>query len=112
MTLATANPIELPLEQIAAFCRRWGLVRLEVLGSVLREDFRPDSDLDFLYTAGAAFRRDRAFGPGGQNHMAEELSRIVGRPVDLVERQQIAQHRNWIRRARILQTAQPLYVEG
>lgn len=44
--------------------------------------------------------------------MAEELSALLGREVDLVERAQIEQHRNWIRRKHILQTAQPVYVEG
>jgi predicted nucleotidyltransferase len=97
---------------IAAFCKRWHIARLEVFGSVLRDDFRPDSDLDFLYTAGAGFRRDLAYGPWAQNRMAEELSALLGREVDLVERAQIEKHRNWIRREHILSTARVLYVEG
>ena len=40
----------LPIQQIAAFCRRWKIARLEVFGSVLRADFRPDSDVDLLAT--------------------------------------------------------------
>ena len=48
----TASPatlrITLPLDVIADFCRRWRISRLEVFGSVLREDFRPDSDLDLV----------------------------------------------------------------
>ena len=58
--------LQLPLEQIADFCRRWGIARLEVFGSVLRDDFRPDSDLDFLFTPGRDFQRQAAYGPGGE----------------------------------------------
>lgn len=104
--------IELPLEQIAAFCRRWNIASLEVFGSVLRDDFRDDSDVDFLFTPGPGFRRDQAYGPWAKNRVAEELSALLGRKVDLIERSQIERHRNWIRRAHILQTAQPVYVEG
>jgi predicted nucleotidyltransferase len=104
--------IELPTDKIADFCRRWKIARLEVFGSVLRGDFRPESDLDFLYTAKADFPRDKAYGPWARNNMAEELSAVLGRPVDLIERRQIEKHRNWIRREHILLTAQPVYVEG
>ena len=79
---------------------------------MLRDDFGAGSDVDLLYTPDPRFNREQAFGPWGQNHMAEELAGIVGRPVDLVERSQIERHRNWIRRQHILQTAQPVYVEG
>jgi len=106
-----ATQIELPLEQITGFCRRWKIARLEVFGSVLRDDFRSDSDVDFLYTPGPDFRRDLAYGPWAQNHMAEELSALLGREVDLIEHSQIEKHRNWIRREHILKTAQPIYVE-
>jgi len=71
-------PFELPREEIAAFCRRHYVLRLALFGSVVREDFRPDSDVDVLVefepgrVPGLAF-----FG------MQEELSRILGRAVDL-----------------------------
>lgn len=104
--------LELPLEQIAAFCRKWGIGRLEIFGSVLREDFRPESDLDFLFTPGPDFHADKAYGPWGQNHMAEELSSMVGREVDLIEHADIERHRNWVRRKHILETARTIYVEG
>ncbi len=112
MTTIPAIQVRLSAEAITAFCRRWGLARLEIFGSVLRADFQPGSDVDFLYTPGPSFKREQALGPWGQNRMAGELAGIVGRPVDLIERRHIEHHRNWIRRAHILQTAQPLYVEG
>ena len=70
--------VDLPKEKIADFCRRHHIRRLAVFGSALREDFRPDSDLDVLvefdpeHTPGLAF-----FG------MEQELSELLGRKVDL-----------------------------
>jgi uncharacterized protein len=104
--------IELPMDKIADFCRRWKIAKLEVFGSVLRDDFGPESDLDFLYTPRPDFPRDKAYGPWARNNMAEELSAVLGREVDLIERRQIEKHRNWIRREHILRTSQPVYVEG
>jgi len=103
--------IELPRKEIADFCRRWGIVRLELFGSALRDDFGPDSDIDFLYTPGPGFRRDQAYGPWLSNNMADELSVLLGRKVDLIERSKMESHRNWIRREHILKSAQPIYVE-
>jgi hypothetical protein len=112
MMTTPSKRIDLPMERLAAFCRRWGLACLEVFGSVLRDDFGAGSDVDFLYAPGPRFNREEAFGPWGRNRMAEELAEIVGRPVHLVERSQVERHRNWIRRQHVLQTAQPVYVEG
>ncbi len=70
--------IDIPSEAIAGFCGRHHIRRLGLFGSVLRDDFTPDSDLDVLvefddgHTPGLAF-----FG------MQEELSELLGRPVDL-----------------------------
>ena len=70
--------VDLPKEKIADFCRRHHIRKLAVFGSALREDFRPDSDLDVLvefdsgHTPGLAF-----FG------MEQELSELLGRKVDL-----------------------------
>jgi predicted nucleotidyltransferase len=74
------NPVkvDLPKDKIAEFCRRHHICRLAVFGSALREDFRPDSDLDVLvefepgHTPGLAF-----FG------MEQELCELLGRKVDL-----------------------------
>jgi uncharacterized protein len=103
--------LELPLEQIADFCRRWGIARLDIFGSALREDFRPDSDLDFLFTPGPGFQRDKAYRPWAYDNMAEELAALLGRKVDLIERARIDRMDNWIKRRHILQTAAPVYVD-
>jgi predicted nucleotidyltransferase len=70
--------IPIPREKIAEFCRRHHIRRLSLFGSVLRDDFGPDSDVDVLvefetgHVPGLAF-----FG------MEAELSQILGRKVDL-----------------------------
>jgi predicted nucleotidyltransferase len=103
--------IELPMEIIADFCRRWGIARLEIFGSALREDFGPESDVDFLFTAGPGFQREKADGPWMSDRMAEEQSVLLGRPVDLLERSRVERMDNWIKRRHILQTALPVYVD-
>lgn len=98
--------IDLPSEAIADYCRRWKTTKLEVFGSVLRDDFGPDSDVGFLVTFDSTARLSLF----DVIHAEEELSAIVGRSVDLVEREPIEQSRNWIRRRSILGSAQPIYV--
>lgn len=91
---------------LAEFCKRWKIHRLEAFGSVLREDFRPDSDVDLL----ATFAQDARWTLFDRVRMRDELAAILGRPVDLVNRHAIERSRNWVRRTRILETAEPWYV--
>ncbi len=101
------NPaIDLPKEKIAEFCRRWQIVELSLFGSVLREDFRPDSDVDMLVT----FAEGARWGIREWLQMEQELEDLLGRKVDLVERRQVEQSRNYIRRRHILDHAEPVYV--
>ena len=69
----------LPLQQIAAFCDRYGIARLSLFGSVLREDFSADSDIDVL----VEFHKDRVPGFIAFAGMQLELSAMLGRAVDL-----------------------------
>ncbi len=100
--------ISLPQDEIQAFCRRHQIRRLALFGSVLRDDFRPDSDVDVLvdFEEGAE--------PGLLEMVAiqDELSEILGRPVDLVERKAVESSENYIRRRHILDTAETVYVAG
>jgi uncharacterized protein len=95
--------IPIPRERLDDFCRRWKIAELRVFGSALREDFRPDSDLDLLVSP----RRGRSL----LDHVAmeEELSGIVGRRVDLVSQRAIERSSNWIRRKTIQETAEPYF---
>jgi predicted nucleotidyltransferase len=92
-------------EQIAAFCRRWKVAELSLFGSVLRDDFRPDSDVDVL----VRFLPDAKVGLFAMSRMQDELREIFGREVDLVERAAIEQSRNYIRRKEIFGTQELLY---
>ena len=92
---------------LGALCRHHGVARLEVFGSAARgADFEPlRSDADFLVTFAPAARDDlSAFAD-----FKEALEALLGRPVDLVEREAVEASRNYIRRRRILAEAEPVY---
>lgn len=98
--------IAIPQERIVDFCRKWCITELALFGSVLREDFRPDSDVDVL----VSFAEDARWSLFDLVAMQEEFQDIVGRKVDLVERKAIQRSENYIRRRHILQSAEPVYV--
>ncbi|RMF94183.1 MAG: nucleotidyltransferase [Nitrospinota bacterium] len=71
--------INIPREEIARFCRRHRIRRLSLFGSVLREDFGPESDVDVL----VEFEPGARVGLIGFARIENELSRLLGRKVDL-----------------------------
>ena len=97
--------IDLPLEEIARFCNKWKIAELSVFGSVLREDFGPESDLDFLFTVESGSILKLWELPDAERELAE----LLGRKVDLVSRNGIEQSRNWIRKGEILESARIVY---
>jgi predicted nucleotidyltransferase len=100
--------IPLPLEPIAALCRRYGVERLEVFGSVLRDDFGSDSDVDFLVVF-----RDNDYGPclSKLQDFQDELERLLDRKVDLLSRKAVERSPNYLLRRHILSNARPIYGE-
>ena len=70
--------LNLNSDKIAEFCRRRYIVRLSLFGSVLRDDFRPESDVDVLVEFASGHTPGLEFFA-----MEEELSEILARPVDL-----------------------------
>ncbi len=96
--------IDLPMGEIKAFCQRWNITELALFGSVLREDFGPDSDIDVLVTfaSEADLLADR-------EQMRYELQTICKRPVDLVYRRVIEIDPNYLLRKSILKSAQVIY---
>jgi uncharacterized protein len=92
---------------LAAICRRYGVARLEVFGSAARgAGFDPNrSDADFLVTFEPAARNDLA----AFADLKEALEKLLGRPVDLVEREALEASRNFIRRRAILKEAETVY---
>lgn len=90
---------------ITAFCRRWQVSELALFGSVLRADFRRDSDLDLL----VRFHPDARPTLFDMVSMQEELEALLGRKVDLVSRRAIESSRNYLRRNAILGSAEVIY---
>lgn len=96
----------IPKAELAAFCRRWNISELALFGSVLREDFHSDSDIDVLVS----------FSPGARLtlfdmvRMQDELKEIFGREVDLVSKRGLENSRNYLRRKQILDSAQVIHV--
>ena len=99
--LATKN-VDLPMDRIEAFCSKWKVTELSLFGSVLREDFRPDSDIDVLIT----FCKDAPWSLYDWVDMIDELNSIFARQVDLTAREGL---RNPFRRREILRTKEVIY---
>jgi predicted nucleotidyltransferase len=96
--------IETKREAIAALCRKYGVVRLDVFGSVLRDDYRPgESDVDLLVEFGP---RDPYALVDDYFDMLDELRATLGGPVDLV---MVGAIKNPYILADIEQSKQPLY---
>jgi len=97
--------IEVPREQIIAFCERWQIAELAFFGSVLRDDFGPDSDIDVM----VRFQSEAPHSLFDMVSMEEELSGILGRETDLLSRTAVEKNRNYIRREAILKSAEVFY---
>jgi len=97
--------MDISREQLAGFCRRWKIRSLALFGSVLRDDFGPESDLDVLVT----FVHDARWSLLDLVRMERELSELLQRPVDLLTKRAVEQSANWILRHEILSTAEVVY---
>lgn len=97
--------IEVPREQIVAFCERWRIAEFAFFGSVLRDDFGPGSDIDVL----VRFHPDSHHRLSDMLRMQDELSGILGRRTDMVSHRAVEESRNYILRKKILQSAEVFY---
>ena len=97
------NGVNFPEDEIADFCRRHGVLKLSLFGSILRDDFREDSDVDML----VEFQPGRTPGMFGFGGMILELGALVGRTVDLRTPFDLSRHiRPFVlREARLLHAA-------
>lgn len=100
----TRQGIELDSPAMRRFCEKWKIRELSVFGAILREDFRPDSDIDFL----ADFGEDAEWGAFDHMDMEEELEAMFGRRVELVGRTAIEASGNRFRKKEIFSTAEPV----
>jgi predicted nucleotidyltransferase len=97
--------IPIPEDRIVEFCRKWGVQEFSLFGSVLRDDFRPESDVDVL----VAFQPGRSATLEEWLDMEDELRAMFGREVDLVERRRVT---NPFRRHHILTNRRVIYAVG
>ncbi|KKK63831.1 hypothetical protein LCGC14_2990310 [marine sediment metagenome] len=103
------NPrVAIDKNRISAFCRKWGISEFSLFGSVLRDDFGPDSDVDVL----VRFREGAHWGLVDVCRMEEELRDIFGRDVDLVTRKSVERSANYIRRRNVLEHMEVVHAEG
>jgi uncharacterized protein len=109
--MSTTHPIstpgfELPVDAIAEICERFGVRELSVFGSVLRADFRADSDLDFMVVFAA-----KDLGPWAEklDQFEQDLSGALRRKADVVLKSSVESSPNYISRNEILRTARTIY---
>ena len=94
--------LDINKDKIIDFCHRWKITELSLFGSILREDFRPDSDVDIL----VSFADNANWSLSDLVDMIEELKTVFGREVDLIEKRAL---RNPFRRHSILSNREIIY---
>jgi uncharacterized protein len=99
----TTRSIELPYDEIIEFCRHYPIAKLSLFGSILRDDFKPDSDVDLL----VEFTSDNKITYLDLVKMELELTEIVGRKVDLRTPNELSHYFRQV----VLESAQPVYVQ-
>lgn len=82
------NGVEFSEEALADFCRRHGIRKLSFFGSILRSDFRPDSDVDVL----VEFQEGVRLGLMRLARMEKELSRILGRSAEVYRAEDLSRY--------------------
>lgn len=93
--------IDYDKERLRDFCRRWKITEFSLFGSVVREDFGPESDVDVMVT----FAADAHWSLFDMSDMYEELKVLFGREVDLLTRRAVEGSLNPIRKTSILNSA-------
>lgn len=96
------NNLQIPFERLVEICRKWRITEFALFGSVLRDDFRPESDVDVLVT----FSQGAEWSLWDLFDLEDELKNLLGRSVDLIEKKAL---RNPFRRNEILNTCRVLY---
>ena len=94
--------IDVPIEKIEAFCQKWGVEELSLFGSVLRDGFGPDSDVDVMLK----FKPGYGFTFENTPDIQDELQAIFGCSVDVIEKGRI---RNPFRRHAIMNSYRVVY---
>ena len=104
MTVMAYHGVEIPMDRIEAFCQKHHIRRLSLFGSILRDDFGPNSDVDML----VEFESGRVPGLLRMAGLEIELSGILGRKADLRTAAELSRHF----RQDVLKEAQAQYVSA
>ncbi len=105
MNQQLCDRLQVSLEQIETVCQQWQITELALFGSILRDDFHPDSDVDML----VMFAPDAKLSLLDLVELQHQFAALFGREVDLIERQTIEASPNWIRRNEVLNSATTIY---
>lgn len=97
--------ISLDMVKIKAFCEKWKIIEFSLFGSVLTDEFRPDSDVDVM----VKFVEPAIWSLKDLDRMEDKLTEIIGRKADLSTKPSIEHMRNYIRRNSILSGAKIIY---
>ncbi len=97
--------IPLDMEKIETFCKKWQIVEFSLFGSVLTDEFRPDSDVDVM----VKFVQPSMWSLKNLDEMEDELTAIIGRKADLSPKFSVEHMRNYIRRNSILNGSRVFY---
>lgn len=106
--MSSGPRIPIDRARVVAFCRRWKINEFALFGSVLRDDFGADSDIDVL----VRFAPEATWSLFDFARMEGELREIFDRDVDLIERAAVERSQNHFRRRSVLDNAEAIYVEG
>lgn len=99
--------IDLPKAKIVSFCRKWRIQELSFFGSVIRDDFGPESDIDVL----VRYAPEPGWSLFDHVEAQEELATILSRSVDLVSKRAVEKSHNRGRRDSILSEARVYYTD-
>lgn len=94
--------IDISQDRLAEFCRKWKVTEFALFGSILRDDFGPESDIDVLVT----FQSEAHWSLWDLIDMRDQLQAALGREVDLIEKDAL---RNPFRRHEILNSYRVVY---
>jgi hypothetical protein len=113
MTQDALNPLEtrklrLPMEEIASFCHKWQILEMAIFGSYLTDLCRSDSDVDILVT----YSHEAKWSLFDFMDMREELKKIFGREIDVVNKKTLEKSLNPIKRDAIIESSEVIYVSA
>jgi len=101
----TTPRIDIPMDKLVELCKRWKIVEQTLFGSVLRDDFGPESDVDVMIV----FDRDHTPSLFDMMTIRAEMSALIGRPTDLITRSGIENSQNPFLKQEILSGAEVFY---